>query len=312
MVDAGERRRRRPRVGAGALAATSPSSRPPTTRRTRPGSENLAELVAVAREFSDDPVAGPSADPADVDAGTVDARARRLPRAGRPGRRHRPDPRRARRGRRRRGHPDDAAHRQGPGVPGRLPHRPRGRRLPALALARRPARARGGAPARLRRRHPGPRAALRLPRAGALGLGRARAQPGLALPRRAARSTSSTGGAPRPRQTTWARPDLSRRPRPRLGAPTAAGRRNFSAAAARADAAAKAKPAREIPSLEPGRPGRARLVRAWAPSSPSRASATSRSPRSTSAPRASSGCCCATRRSRSSDADRRGRLRSAA
>ena len=33
--------------------------------------ENLAELVAVAREFADDPVAGPSADPTDVDAGTV-------------------------------------------------------------------------------------------------------------------------------------------------------------------------------------------------------------------------------------------------
>src|SRR3954447_13143331 len=33
--------------------------------------ENLAELVAVAREFSDDPQAGPSADPADVDAGLV-------------------------------------------------------------------------------------------------------------------------------------------------------------------------------------------------------------------------------------------------
>ena len=32
--------------------------------------ENLAELVAVAREFSDDPVVGPSADPADDDAGT--------------------------------------------------------------------------------------------------------------------------------------------------------------------------------------------------------------------------------------------------
>jgi DNA helicase II / ATP-dependent DNA helicase PcrA len=29
--------------------------------------ENLAELVAVAREFADEPVAGPSADPADVD-----------------------------------------------------------------------------------------------------------------------------------------------------------------------------------------------------------------------------------------------------
>ena len=32
--------------------------------------ENLAELVAVAREFSDDPVVGPSADPADEDADT--------------------------------------------------------------------------------------------------------------------------------------------------------------------------------------------------------------------------------------------------
>jgi len=38
----------------------------------------------------------------------------------------------------------------------------------------------------------------------------------------------------------------------RLGAPTAAGRRNFTSAAARADAAAKAKPARPIPVLEPG------------------------------------------------------------
>ena len=32
--------------------------------------ENLAELVAVAREFADDPVVGPSADPADADAGS--------------------------------------------------------------------------------------------------------------------------------------------------------------------------------------------------------------------------------------------------
>ena len=37
-----------------------------------------------------------------------------------------------------------------------------------------------------------------------------------------------------------------------MGQPTAAGRRNFSSAAARADAARKAKPAREVPSLEPG------------------------------------------------------------
>jgi DNA helicase-2/ATP-dependent DNA helicase PcrA len=54
-------------------------------------------------------------------------------------------------------------------------------------------------------------------------------------------------------QTRWGRPDLaSGSPAARMGAPTAAGRRNFSSAALRADAAAKAKPAREIPSLEPG------------------------------------------------------------
>jgi DNA helicase-2/ATP-dependent DNA helicase PcrA len=59
--------------------------------------------------------------------------------------------------------------------------------------------------------------------------------------------------------TTWNRPDLgsswsgsSRSGSTPLGAPTAAGRRNFSAAAARADAAAKAKKAREVPNLAPG------------------------------------------------------------
>ena len=51
-------------------------------------------------------------------------------------------------------------------------------------------------------------------------------------------------------QTRWSRPDLSGGQR--FGEPTAAGRRNFSAAAVRADAAARAKPARAIPSLEPG------------------------------------------------------------
>jgi DNA helicase II / ATP-dependent DNA helicase PcrA len=54
-------------------------------------------------------------------------------------------------------------------------------------------------------------------------------------------------------QAMWSRPDVSGRGAGmRLGQPTVAGRRNFSSAAARADAAAKAKPAREIPSLEPG------------------------------------------------------------
>jgi DNA helicase-2/ATP-dependent DNA helicase PcrA len=54
-------------------------------------------------------------------------------------------------------------------------------------------------------------------------------------------------------QTRWGRPDLaSGSPAARLGTPTDAGRRNFSSAALRADAAAKAKTSREIPSLEPG------------------------------------------------------------
>jgi DNA helicase-2/ATP-dependent DNA helicase PcrA len=56
-------------------------------------------------------------------------------------------------------------------------------------------------------------------------------------------------------QVHWQRPDLSLTAGPGstgFGRPTAAGRRNFSAAAARADAAAKSKPAREVPSLSPG------------------------------------------------------------
>ena len=70
MVDAGER----PDVvlesvlaRSGYLAELEASDDPQDETRV----ENLAELVAVAREFSDDPVAGPSADPADVDAGMV-------------------------------------------------------------------------------------------------------------------------------------------------------------------------------------------------------------------------------------------------
>jgi DNA helicase-2/ATP-dependent DNA helicase PcrA len=53
-------------------------------------------------------------------------------------------------------------------------------------------------------------------------------------------------------QTTWGRPDLAAGSPARMGTPTAAGRRNFSSAALRLDAASKAKPARAVPSLEPG------------------------------------------------------------
>ena len=83
--------------------------------------ENLAELVAVAREFDE-------AEPEGSLGG--------LPRAGVAGGRRRPDPRRRRGAGRRRGHADDPAHRQGPGVPGGVPHRHGGRHLPAHAGAR--------------------------------------------------------------------------------------------------------------------------------------------------------------------------------
>ncbi|MCW2814180.1 MAG: pcrA [Nocardioides sp.] len=52
---------------SGYLAELEASDDPQDATRV----ENLGELVAVAREFSDDPVAGPSADPADVDADLV-------------------------------------------------------------------------------------------------------------------------------------------------------------------------------------------------------------------------------------------------
>ena len=255
MVDAGER----PDVvlesvltASGYLAELEASDDPQDETRV----ENLAELVAVAREFSDDPVAGPSADPADVDAGTVApglgdflervalvADTDQIPDA--------PEG-----GRRRRGHADDPPHRQGPGVPGGVPDRARGRRLPPRALTRRPARARGGAPARVRRRHPRRAAALCLPCGGPLRLGRAVPQPRLALPRRDAgrpgrlapyRGGPDPVGPPRPRAPVAGRGGAAR-PRP--------ARRNFSAAAARADAASKAKATREVPSLDAGRPGR--------------------------------------------------------
>ena len=76
-------------------------------------------------------------------------RARRVPRAGVAGRRHR-RPRRRRPGR-----ADDAALGQGSRVPGRVPGRRRGGRLPAHPGAHRARRDGGGAAARLRRHHAG-------------------------------------------------------------------------------------------------------------------------------------------------------------
>ncbi len=213
--------------------------------------ENLAELVAVAREFSDDPVAGPSADPADVDAGIVApglgdflervalvADADQIPDA-----------------------PDDDA-----GVVTLMTlHTAKGLEFPVVFLT---GLEDGVFP---HSRSLGDQTELEEERRLAY-VGVTRARERLYISRAVVRSA---WGAPshnpgsrfldelpidlvdwrrtEAAQTSWGRPDLSRGGSGGgMGAPTAAGRRNFSSAALRADAAAKAKPAREIPSLEPG------------------------------------------------------------
>jgi DNA helicase-2/ATP-dependent DNA helicase PcrA len=179
MVDAGERADvvlEQVLARSGYLAELEGSDDPQDETRV----ENLAELVAVAREFADEPPPGLADGSGDSDADGDGA-------AGRLGGRLRPDPRPAGRREQRSGHLDDAAHRQGTRVPGGLPDRPRGRDLPAHALAGGPLGAGGGAATGLRRRDPCPRAALRLPGRGALRLGRTRPQPGIAFPRRAPR-----------------------------------------------------------------------------------------------------------------------------
>lgn len=210
--------------------------------------ENLAELVAVAREFAEDPVAGPSADPADVDAGIVApglgdflervalvADTDQLP--------------------------DDDPEDNGVVTLMTL-HTAKGLEFPVVFLTGLEdgvfphARSLGDQPELEEER-----------RLAYVGITRARER--LYISRAVVRSA---WGAPahnpasrfldelpvdlvdwrrtEDAQARWGRPDLSGGQR--FGEPTAAGRRNFSAAAVRADAAARAKPAREIPSLEPG------------------------------------------------------------
>ena len=249
MVDAGER----PDVvlestlaRSGYLTVLEESDDPQDETRL----ENLAELVAVAREFADDPVAGPSADPADVDAGTVApglgdflervalvADADQIP--------------------------DDDPEDSGVVTLMTL-HTAKGLEFPVVFLTGLEdgvfphARSLGDQPELEEER-----------RLAYVGVTRARER--LYISRAVVRSA---WGAPshnpgsrfldelpvdlvdwrrtEAAQTRWARPDLAGGSAARLGSPTAAGRRNFSAAAVRADAAARAKPAREIPSLEPG------------------------------------------------------------
>mgnify|MGYP001765335573 CR=1 FL=1 len=215
--------------------------------------ENLAELVAVAREFSEDPVAGPSADPSDPEdtvAGTAApgladflervalvADSDQIPDA-----------------------PED-----GSGVVTLMTlHTAKGLEFPHVFLTGLedgvfPHLRSLGEPTELEEER----------RLAYVGITRARER--LYLSRAVVRSA---WGAPshnpasrfldelavdlvdwrrtEAAQTRWGRPDLAAGSPARLGTPTAAGRRNFSSAALRADAAAKAKPARAIPSLEPG------------------------------------------------------------
>jgi len=215
--------------------------------------ENLAELVAVAREFSDDPVAGPSADPADVDAGTVTpglsdflervalvADTDQIP---------------------------DAPHDDDGGMVTLMTlHTAKGLEFPTVFLTG----LEDGVFPHSRSLEDG-RELEEERRLAYVGVTRARER--LYLSRALVRSAwGAPAHNPASRflgevpeqlvdwrrteadQVHWQRPDLSRTTGQAtgLGSPTSAGRRNFTAAAARADAAAKSKPAREVPSLAPG------------------------------------------------------------
>ncbi|MFC5176017.1 DNA helicase PcrA [Nocardioides taihuensis] len=250
MVDAGERADvilESVLARSGYLVELEASDDPQDATRL----ENLAELVAVAREFSDDPVAGPSADPADIDAGQVApglsdflervalvADADQVPDA-----------------------PDED---DGGVVTLMTLHTAKGLEFPVVFLT---GLEDGVFP---HSRSLGDQPELEEERRLAY-VGVTRAQQRLYVSRAVIRSA---WGAPahnpasrfldelpvdlvdwrrtEAAQTRWSRPDLASGSAARLGTPTEAGRRNFSSAALRADAAAKSKPAREIPSLEPG------------------------------------------------------------
>jgi DNA helicase II / ATP-dependent DNA helicase PcrA len=249
MVDAGERADvilETVLDRSGYLASLEESDDPQDETRV----ENLAELVAVAREFSDDPVAAPSADPADVDAGTVEpGLADFLERVALVA-----DTDQI---------PDDED-----GVVTLMTlHTAKGLEFPAVFLT-------------------GMEDGV-FPHSRALGdgteleeerrlayVGITRAEKRLFISRAVVRSA---WGAPshnpgsrfldelpvdlvdwrrtEKEMSSWGRPSFANDSwggGQRLGQPTAAGRRNFSSAALRADAASKSKPARAVPSLDPG------------------------------------------------------------
>ena len=133
--------------------------------------ENLAELVAVVREYERDNPEGSLG--AFLEQVSLVADADQIPDA--PGRRYRRRRRRSQAARRR--HADDPAHRQGPGVPGGVPHRHGARAVPAPALRHRPQGTGGGTPARLRGPDPRPETALPDPVRGPQHVGPEPVQP---------------------------------------------------------------------------------------------------------------------------------------
>jgi DNA helicase-2/ATP-dependent DNA helicase PcrA len=107
------------------------------------------------------------------------------------------------------GSPHDPAHGQGSGVPGRVRRRPRGGDLPPHALPGRAPRARGGAPALLRRGDEGQGTLVHVPRLAQDALGQHLAQHPVPVP---------LGGAERARLRHRRRRIRQGRPRVRHGA----------------------------------------------------------------------------------------------
>ena len=132
------------------------------------------------------------------------------------------------------GRAHDPALGQGPRVPGRVPRRHGGRRVPPPALARRARRARGGAPPRLRRHHPGPRAALPHQRLEPHAVRRHAVQPAEPVPRRDPRPSSCEQRRPTGRAASGAGVGPATR---RLGAGDGPTRRRRRAATRIVDAA---------------------------------------------------------------------------
>ncbi len=294
MVDAGERADvvlEQVLASSGYLAELEASDDPQDETRV----ENLAELVAVAREFADEPVAGPSADPADVAAGAAPVPGLRTSWSGSP---WWPTPTRS----------PTPTTRAGVVTLMTL-HTAKGLEFPVVFLTG----LEDGVFPHLRSL--GDQTELEEERRLAY-VGLTRAQKRLYVCRAVVRSA---WGAPshnpasrfldelpvdlvdwrrtEAAQTSWSRPVLPSLPQRNAGRPDPALRDGRDSRRRRQP---RRRRARSPHSHRPT--GWCTTRSGWAPWSPSRAPATRRSPRSTSAARASSACCCATPRSRGSEA----------